>query len=143
MFGRQFTGDTFKLAERGGGRRESYSQIVGITNKKTYGENKLTGGDEEGEMLRLSLAPEVFWLICLYHLMFTITESISSQSNISPIPNLINRTPSSVSTPLYRQGIREISLYLTIKRNNSTCLTTQYTKIFGSDCCRFSARGAL
>ena len=63
MFGRQFTGDTFKLAERGGGRRESYSQIVGITNKKTYGENKLTGGDEEGEMLRLSLAPEVFWLI--------------------------------------------------------------------------------
>ena len=38
--GRQFTGDTFKLPGRAG--ESKLSQTVGISNKKSYGANKLS-----------------------------------------------------------------------------------------------------
>ena len=44
MLGRQFTGDSFKVSG-GGERRLELSQIVGITNKKTCGEKKLSDGE--------------------------------------------------------------------------------------------------
>ena len=44
MLGRQFTGDSFKVSG-GGKRRLELSQIVGITNKKTCGEKKLSDGE--------------------------------------------------------------------------------------------------
>ena len=44
MLGRQFTGASFKVSG-GGGRRLEHSQIVGITNKKSSGEKKLTDGE--------------------------------------------------------------------------------------------------
>ena len=43
MLGRQFTGDSFKVSG-GGERRLERSQIVGITNKKSCGEKRLSDG---------------------------------------------------------------------------------------------------
>ena len=43
MLGRQFTGDSFKVSG-GGERRLGHSQIVGITNKKSCGEKRLSDG---------------------------------------------------------------------------------------------------
>ena len=44
MLGRQFTGASFKVSG-GGERRLDHSQIVGITNKKSCGEKKLSDGE--------------------------------------------------------------------------------------------------
>ena len=45
MLGRQFTGDSFKVSGGGERRPDHHSQIVGITNKKSCGEKKLSDGD--------------------------------------------------------------------------------------------------
>ena len=54
MLGRQFTGDSFKVSGGGERRPDHHSQIVGITNKKSYGEKKFTNGDKEGESVTKS-----------------------------------------------------------------------------------------
>ena len=45
MLGRQFTGDSFKVSGGGERRPDHHSQIVGITNKKSCGEKKLSDGE--------------------------------------------------------------------------------------------------
>ena len=62
MLGRQFTGDSFKVSDGGGEGTLSNSQIVGITNKKSYGEKKFTNGDKEGESVTKSQSGVVWHL---------------------------------------------------------------------------------